>query len=181
MRRLLYPDFVGGRGSVGLLLVRLVTGLAFILHGWPKIQNPFGWMGDAPVPGVMQAAAAVAEFGGGIALILGLLTPLAALGIAATMVVAIGMVHLPHGDPFIGKPEQPSYELAAGYLAVVVMLLLVGPGRLSLDALLFGGPSPAAPSSGRGDSVAEGGGAREKNAPFGDRPRHGGTGGIQRP
>ena len=48
--------------------VRLVAGTAFVLHGWPKIQNPTGWMGpDAPVPGALQAAAAVAEFGGGVA------------------------------------------------------------------------------------------------------------------
>src|SRR3989442_1533971 len=100
MRRWLYSDTVGGPGSLGLLLLRLVVGAAFLCHGWPKIQSPFAWMGpDAPVPGVLQLAAAVAEFGGGMALIAGLLTRLACLGIGATMVVALGMVHIPHGDP----------------------------------------------------------------------------------
>jgi len=135
----LFPEFAAGRPAVGLLLLRLFTGVAFLFHGWPKIQNPMGWMGpEAPVPGVLQLAAAVAEFGGGLALILGLLTPVAALGLAVTMLVAIFMVHIPRGDPFVGKPGQPSYELAAAYLANVVALLLLGPGRLALDALLFG-------------------------------------------
>ena len=90
------------------------------------------------VPGILQALAALSEFGGGLALILGLLTPLAAVGIACTMVVAVAMVHLPHGHSFVGSRGEPSFELAAGYLATVFLLLLIGPGALSLDALLFG-------------------------------------------
>lgn len=141
MLSLIYPPFVRGRGAVGLLVVRLVIGAAFVLHGWPKIQNAFAWMNPpgepAPVPGFLQALAAFSEFGGGIALILGLLTPLAAFGLICTMAVAIVMVHLPKGHAFVGTPGNPSFELAAGYLAVVVLLLLIGPGILSLDAMLF--------------------------------------------
>ena len=73
MRHLLYCDTAGWLGSVGLLLPRLVMGAAFVLHGWPKIQNPFGWMGpEAPFPVILIALAALAEFGGGLALIVGL-------------------------------------------------------------------------------------------------------------
>jgi putative oxidoreductase len=139
MRYLFYCNTVGWIGSVGLLLLRLVVGVAFLYHGWPKIQNPLGWMGPhAPVPQIFQALAAVAEFGGGMALIAGLLTRLASLGITTNMVVALAMVHLPHGHPFVGKPGGPSFELAAVYLACAVLFLLLGPGRFSLDALLFG-------------------------------------------
>lgn len=138
MRGLFYSH-VDSRISLGLLLLRLVVGAAFILHGWPKIQNPLGWMGaEASVPGLLQAAAALAEFGGGIALILGLLTRLAALGLAATMSVAAGMVHLPQGDPFVGKAGEASYELAAVYLACSLLFLLAGPGLFSVDRFLFG-------------------------------------------
>jgi putative oxidoreductase len=106
MFHILCPGYPAGRAGLGLLLLRAVTGVAFLFHGWPKIQNAFAWMDrpDAPsgVPGILQAAAAVSEFGGGAALILGVLTPLAALGIAATMVTAIGMVHLAQGRPVRG-------------------------------------------------------------------------------
>lgn len=138
MRHLFYCDTAGWIGSVGLLSLRLVMGAAFLFHGWPKIQNPFEWMGpDSPMPAILLALAALAEFGGGIALIFGFLTRLASLGIASVMIVAITQVHLPHGDPFVGK-GGPAYELAAVYLACAVLFLLLGPGRYSLDALLFG-------------------------------------------
>ncbi|HEV3143957.1 MAG TPA: DoxX family protein [Gemmataceae bacterium] len=147
MRRV-FPPFVSGLGSVGLLVLRVVTGLAFVMHGWGKIQNPFHWMDqmpDAP-PGVLQGLAAVAEFGGGIALIIGFLTPAAAFLIACTMAVALAKIHLPAGDPFVSSvPHQASYELAAGYLAQMIMFLLVGPGTLSVDACLFGKKKIGAP------------------------------------
>jgi putative oxidoreductase len=141
MRRL-YRNFISGRGAAALLLVRLVMGAAFILHGWPKIQNPLGWMnamGGQGVPSFLQALAALAEFGGGIALVLGLLTPIAALGIVCQMLGALLLVHFPKGDPFVASaPGASSYELALVYLAAAVLLIALGPGRWSLDASLFG-------------------------------------------
>ncbi|MBA3712695.1 MAG: DoxX family protein [Pyrinomonadaceae bacterium] len=138
----LFGNFVMGRGAVGLLIVRLVFGLGMVLHGSQKIGAPFTWMnafaGENAPPGILQALAAVAEFFGGIALILGLLTPVAALGIAFVMLFALGMAHLPAGDPFVNAPGKSSYESAAGYLAVALLLIVTGPGALSLDWLLFG-------------------------------------------
>ena len=140
MFRAIFPGFIGGSGAVGLLVLRLVVGAAFIQHGLPKIQNPMHWldqMPDAP-PAPLQAAAAVAEFGGGIALILGALTPLFALLLAGTMGFALFKVHLPAGHAFVATgPNEPNFELAAVYLAVMICLLLTGPGTLSIDAFLF--------------------------------------------
>jgi putative oxidoreductase len=68
-----------------------------------------------------------------------LLTPLASCLILGTMAVALGMVHLPQGHPFVAsRPGGPSIEPALGYLAVAVALSSIGPGRFSLDAPPFG-------------------------------------------
>lgn len=121
------------------LLIRFVAGLAFMFHGWGKIQNPLGWMGpDAPVPGILQALAAISEFGGGLAWILGFLTPLASLGIGITMSVAFSMHVFMRGDPFVSMTGGPSYELASVYFCIAVLLIAAGPGRLSLDRAFFG-------------------------------------------
>jgi putative oxidoreductase len=146
----LYPNLLGAQASAGLLPLRVVMGLAFVRHGLQKIQTPLGWMGsEAPVPGFLQALAAVTEFGGGIALVLGLLTRVAALGILSVMITALAMVHVPRGDPFVGKPGQPSAEPAAVYLCGAVLFLVIGPGRYSLDALLFGRHAPVTPDRNR--------------------------------
>lgn len=122
--------------SLVLLVIRLVAGIAMVLHGWGKIQNPMGWMGpDSPVPGVFQMLAAVAEFGGGIAWALGLLFPLASLGILCTMIVATARHMFVMGDPFVGSGS--SYELAALYLCLSLLFLAFGPGNYSVDKKLF--------------------------------------------
>lgn len=123
--------------SVALLLVRILMGVALIMHGWGKIQTPFSWMGaDAPVPGILQFLAALSEFGGGIALLLGLLTSLAMFGLFCTMAVAIHMHAVIKGDPFVG-----GYELAALYLVLAVMFMITGPGKFALDNKIFGNKS----------------------------------------
>jgi putative oxidoreductase len=137
MKNLFRPLTVPDRTSLGLLLLRILVGVAFMIHGWSKIQAPFGWMGpDAPVPGILQALAAVAEFGGGLAWVLGLLMPLASFGIACTMAVAVHFHAIVRGDPFVGQGGG-SYELASIYLCMAVLFILTGPGRYSVDQKIF--------------------------------------------
>ena len=124
--------------SIALLAVRLVVGVAFVIHGWEKILDPFGWMSPwSQVPGFFQFLAALSQFGGGIALITGLLTRLASLGLFITMAYAY-VFHITQGHPFIAVGGKPSYEIAAFYTAVSFMFLLIGPGRFSIDAKVFG-------------------------------------------
>jgi putative oxidoreductase len=125
--------------DLSLLLLRIVAGTAFAMHGWPKIQKPFGWMGPEGFPSVFQGLAALSEFGGGLAWVLGLLTPLASLGIAITMAVAFSVHAFVRGDPFVSMTGGPTSELAAVFFCVAVVLLALGPGRFSLDRALFGG------------------------------------------
>src|SRR5262249_39385928 len=134
-----FGDFIGRHGALGLLIVRIVFGLGIAQHGWGKIQRPFNWMGpDSPVPGILQFLAALSEFGGGIAMILGLLTPIAMFGLVCTMLTAIFMVHVSAGDPFVSRTGGRSWELAGLYLATALMLLVAGPGKYSVDAKIFG-------------------------------------------
>jgi len=139
MKQLFKPRSLPLGASFGLLLLRLVAGLAFVFHGYGKIQNPLGWMGpEATIPAAFQALAAVAEFGGGIAWILGLVTPLASFGLACTMGVAVWMHAVQLHDPFVRQGPGGSYELASVYLCVALLLLFGGPGRFSVDRAVFG-------------------------------------------
>jgi putative oxidoreductase len=129
-----------GAADLALLLLRLVLGAAFILHGYSKFSDPTSWASQMllGVPPWLQAVAAFAELGGGAALILGVLTRLFALLIACNMVVAIFGVLIPHHARFVNDgPGAMSYEKPLAYLAVMLALVLVGPGRFSLDATLF--------------------------------------------
>lgn len=138
IKQCMKPLALSRGASTALLFLRLVVGIAFIFHGWGKIQAPFGWMGaDAPVPGFLQLLAAVAEFGGGIALVLGLLTALASTGLFVTMLVAVYFHAVIRGDPFVSSGGS-SYELALVYLSVSALFISVGAGQWAADYKLFG-------------------------------------------
>jgi putative oxidoreductase len=92
---------------------------------------------QSTVPDFLQALAAVAEFGGGIALIFGFLTTIAAFGILCNMIGALWLVHIPQGHAFV-NPGGASMELPALFLAIAFCLMLTGPGTWSLDAMMFG-------------------------------------------
>ena len=136
----LVPPDLGRRSSAGLLVLRLAVGAAFVLHGWPKVQNPTGWMsaeGVSSAPAVVQAFAAFGEFLGGFALIGGLLTPAACVVLLGIMGGAMATVHLPNGSPFVASSGRPSCETVVVYSAASLLFLLCGPGRFSADAFLF--------------------------------------------
>lgn len=127
--------------SVSLLIMRVIIGAAFMFHGWSKIQNPAGWLpegGPMPISPFFQALAAISEFCGGAAMILGFLNPLANFGISVTMLTATYFHMVVRKDPFVSMKGGPSYELALVFLGFAVMLLLTGPGKLSVDRLIFG-------------------------------------------
>ncbi len=124
--------------SIALLLFRLIIGTAFVFHGWGKIQNPFNWAGaESHIPGFFQFLAALSEFGGGIAWVLGLLTQGASLGIFCTMAVAVHMHLIVRHDPFVNLTGGMSYEPALVYLGISVLFLALGPGKFSLDNQIF--------------------------------------------
>lgn len=126
--------------SLALLILRLIAGGAFVIHGWLKIQHPASWVPPgAPIsiPAFFQALAAISEFCGGIAWILGLLTPLASFGIGCTMAVAVYFHAFVFGDPFVNLTGGHAFELPLLFLSLAVSFLFTGPGQYSLDARIF--------------------------------------------
>jgi putative oxidoreductase len=66
------------------------------------------------------------------------LFPLASLGIASTMTGAVYFHSMVRKDPFVNLTGGPSYELASVYLGIALVFLVLGPGKFSLDRLIFG-------------------------------------------
>jgi putative oxidoreductase len=132
----IFPRFVDGSPAWGLLVLRLVFGAGMIMHSLPKIQNPTHWMSMMPnaAPPLLQAIAAIFEFGGGIAVMLGLITPIIAFIGLIHFFTAYWMGH--RGLPWIGHGRTA--ELPSLYFTVMLTLLLTGPGKVSIDAVLFG-------------------------------------------
>jgi putative oxidoreductase len=125
------------RFGTALLLLRIAVGIAFVLHGAPKMAHASTWMNAMPhhPPAFLQEAAAVAEFFGGVLLIAGLATRVAAALIAVDMIVAIAIVHLPAHTPLVTS-HGDSMELPFVYLFGTAALIFAGPGRWSVDALI---------------------------------------------
>lgn len=132
-------------GGWAALVLRVPVGIIFAAHGAQKLFGWFGghglagtgaWMESIGLaPGVLMATmAGSAEFFGGVALILGLLTRPAAAVLAITMLVAIVSTHLENGLFMANN----GYEFALALLAASVALAFSGAGKLSADASIAG-------------------------------------------
>lgn len=137
-------DTTPSRLSLGLTVLRVVVGLIFLVHGYEKlfVQGVGGVTGfftqiGVPLPGVSAPLVSVLEFAGGVALILGLFTPVVASLLAVDMLGAIFLVHLPNGF----SAMNGGYEFVLTLLAASLALALTGPGAYALDAAFRRGRS----------------------------------------
>jgi putative oxidoreductase len=128
---------------VGPLALRLSLGAVFVASGWGKLHNLeqvtkfFGELG-IPFPGFNAALASTTELVGGALIAFGLLTRLATVPLMVTMAVAILTARRPDIEGVISLFGFIEVTYLAGFL----WLLVAGPGKVSLDALLFGRKAP---------------------------------------
>jgi putative oxidoreductase len=127
MRRLLPINL-----DAALLILRVVLGIIMIYHGWPKVTNlggvieGFTGMG-IPLPAVAAVFAAVAEVGGGLLMLIGVLTDIAGLAFAIDMLGAIIFVHAKNGFGV----DKGGIEWPLALMAMALAIALAGPGRFA--------------------------------------------------
>ncbi len=131
---------------VGLTTMRVVVGLIMAVHGWTKVVEFDLWtqvlaLLGVPAPTFFAGVSVAAELAGGLALVLGLLTPIAAFGIVVDLAVAIGIVHAGNGL-FV---QNGGFEYALTLCVVAFFFMLRGAGPISLDRAIFGRRREARP------------------------------------
>lgn len=134
--------------SWAITVVRIVLGVIFFAHGSQKVLGWFGgyglkgttgWFVSTGVPLPVAYAVCFFEFLGGIGLLLGLLTRLAALAVIVVMVGAIAKVHWRHGffiNWELAQGRGHGLEANLAFIAMAVACLLAGGGALCIDGLL---------------------------------------------
>lgn len=146
---LLLQDLFSTNSDWILTAIRIILGIIFFAHGAQKLLGWFGGSGlqstmktmhellGLPVPVAFLTVAT--EFFGGLGLIVGLLSRLAALGIGVTMVAAIVMVHGRNGLflNWFGEREGHGYEYHLLAIALALAIIVRGSGAVSLDRLLY--------------------------------------------
>jgi len=127
-------NFLNRLQPLALLVLRLALGTIMIAHGWQKIadhlQGIIGVIHHMGLPTFMAYLVVAAEFGGGILLVIGFLTRVAALAIFVDMLVAILKVHLPNG---LFSPKGFEFPMACA--AIAFALIFTGSGPIAIDWL----------------------------------------------
>ena len=134
--------------DTAITILRLVLGVVFFAHGAQKMLGWFGgygftgtmgfFTGMMHIPAPFAFLAIAAEFFGGLGLIFGFLTRIAAFGVFSNMVVAVAMVHSHVGFfmNWTGAQKGEGYEYHLLALAVTVFLMIRGAGAASIDLML---------------------------------------------
>jgi putative oxidoreductase len=125
------------KSLTAVTLLRVVVGVIMAAHGFQKAMDPSMFQGHLvqmgfPLPSVMTYLAIAGELFGGLGLAVGLFTPVAAFGVACTMVVAITTVHLKKGL----FAANGGFEFPLVLLMNALWFMAAGAGPWSLDAII---------------------------------------------
>lgn len=124
--------------AIGTLILRIVLGVTFFVHGLVKFQDGIGgtveWFSSLGLPGFLAYVVAIVELVGGIMLILGLFSRVVSGLLAVIMAGAIVTAKLPAG--FLGNGQTAGYELDLALLAIALFIALSGSRTASLDQII---------------------------------------------
>jgi len=144
----MFRKLIATDNDIATTILRLALGVIFFAHGAQKMLGWFGgygftgtmgfFTGMLHIPTIFAFLAIAAEFFGGLGLIFGLLTRVAAFGIFCNMVVAVALVHGRFGFwmNWTGAQKGEGYEYHLLLLAALAFLMIRGAGALSVDRLL---------------------------------------------
>lgn len=137
-----FDSVASGLQSPLLLVIRLYWGLSFAQTGWGKLMNLDRTAGffesiDIPLPKLNAIAAGSTEFLGGLLLALGLFARPAAVPLLFTMVVAYATAHREELAALFSEPDKFVTAAPFLFLLACLIVLVFGPGKLSLDAWFF--------------------------------------------
>ena len=144
----MFRKLIATDNDIATAIVRLVLGVIFFAHGAQKMLGWFGgygfsgtmgfFTGMMHIPALFAFLAIAAEFFGGLGLIFGFLTRIAALGIFCNMIVAVTMVHHQFGFfmNWTGAQKGEGYEYHLLIVAVTALLMIRGAGAASIDRVL---------------------------------------------
>ncbi len=119
--------------DIALLILRIIAGLIFILHGKEKFTKE--WSKSKGIPYPIGILAGIGMVAGGLGIIVGLLTQIAAIGPLIVMIGAVYFHKFKWGHPFASS-KGPSYEYPLILALIALLFILTGAGAYSIDAIL---------------------------------------------
>jgi len=144
----MFRKLLSTSNDVSLTVLRIIAGIVFFAHGAQKMLGWFGGYGfhgtmgfftqEMHLPAVLAFLAICAEFFGGLGLIVGFLTRIAAFGVLCNMVVAVSLIHHKFGlfMNWGGDQKGEGFEYHLLAIAVMLAIMIKGAGAYSLDYML---------------------------------------------